>query len=86
MTDNTTLDQQWTKALVLDLSAATAIDSSGVDALIRLFRRFETQKIRLLIACAQYKVRNTFKAAHGYEVIPKRLFFPSVSAGTIRTG
>ncbi|KAH7731931.1 SULP-4 protein [Aphelenchoides avenae] len=83
--DNATLDQQWSKALVLDFSAVTAIDASGAEAMIRLFRRFEIQKIRMLIACAQYKVRRTFKAAQGFEVIPKRLFFPSVQDSVLYT-
>jgi len=59
--------------IVVDLSAVSYMDSSGVASLVKLLSRCSRQKVRLKLACMTPRVRSIFeitKLETVFEIVP----------------
>ena len=61
--------------LVLDMKNATAIDSTAMDALIRLHRRCETHNVRLLLADINKQPKKVLRGMGFIDLIGEKSIF-----------
>ncbi|TKR78308.1 hypothetical protein L596_019133 [Steinernema carpocapsae] len=76
--ENTNVDQSLTKIAILDCSSINYVDTAGLEAMVELYEELNFKTTRLFFACVNATIRDQIHAIHGFELIPKNCFYPSV--------